>query len=133
MSEIPRNNADSPEKRGEELEKIEAKLSREEIIALGNEICERGEVFEFTGIEPVAYQKMKTTDEAYPGFSTNTDEIIKLLTAQGMKLVPQAKHNGQFFILPAESNSMDDCISPEGLVIGDAMPEDLKRFISSLK
>ena len=115
-------------------EKSEGKLSREEIISLGNEICERGEIFPFPGVESTAYAKMKATDEAYPGFSTDTDEIIRRLTKEGMKLVPQANGNGQFFILPAESNNIeDDSIPPEYLVVNDAMNEDLKRFILSLK
>ena len=127
MSEFFRGNEDS-------AEKSEGNLSREEVVALGNEVCERGEIFPFPGVESVAEAKMKAVDEAYPGFTTPTDKILERLTKEGMKLVPQSKGNGQFFILPAESNNIeDDSIPPEYLVVNDAMNEDLKRFILSLK
>jgi len=127
MSEFFRGNEDS-------AEKSEGNLSREEVVALGNEVCERGEIFPFPGVESVAEAKMKATDEAYPGFTTPTDKILERLAKEGMKLVPQANGNGQFFILPAESNNIeDDSIPPEYLVVNDAMNEDRKRFILSLK
>ena len=115
-------------------EESEEKLSREKIVTLGNELCEEGETFPFSGIELSAYEIMKKADEEYPGFTTLVDEIVERLTKEGMKIVPQKHQNGQFFILPAQSDNIEmDSISPEQLIIAESMPENLKKLILAFK
>jgi hypothetical protein len=111
------------------LEKESTK--KEKIISLAAELFESNETFAFSGIDPEAYSKMKTSDEEYPGYTTPIDEIIEGLKSEGMKVVlGKNPQSGNVYILPSGSSDIEmDNISPRQLQISDETDEKLKALI----
>lgn len=119
---------DSPQD-GEKVDRVG------EIITLAKEIIEANEVLPFPGLNPEDYVKMKATDEEYPGYTTSTDEIIRRLTNEGMKIV-FGKHpeSGNVYVLPAGSDNIEmDSISPRQLLAGSIEDQRLIALISKIK
>ena len=91
------------------------------------------EIFPFPGIKKEAYARMKADDEEYPGYTTPTDEVIKRLKSEGIKVVLSTtdRLSGNVFILPTTSDNieMDGCIPLKNFQIVDGMDERLRELI----
>jgi hypothetical protein len=117
-----------------EQPKSEVELQAErnrEIILLAKELSASGEVFPFTDINPSAYERIKSDDAEYPGMTTPIDEIIRKCFTAGVKVVlAKDPESGNFFILPAESNDVEnDAILPRSIEIKPGMDARLIRLI----
>ncbi len=110
---------------------------RKEYILLAEKLRQYPEPIPFPGIEDEWYAKLKKDDEAFPGFTTPTDEILSRMKTEGIK-VAFGKHpdSGNVFILPYLSTIEDietDMLFPYHLTIADGLDEDLKALILSSK
>ncbi len=105
--------------------------TRKEMIALARELSERGEVFPFPGIDLRVYKNRRAGEEAYPGYSTPIDELLRRFRMEGMKVVLGAHpESGNIYILPAQSNDIEnDQLIPRQLYIDERMDPRLKRLI----
>lgn len=115
--------------RGETMKQVQ----KREIIILSQELG--GEIFLFPGLDPSQYQKLKATDEKYPGFVTPIDELLKRFEEEGMKVVfGDHPASANVFVLPSRSTDIEsDSISPQDLQINGRMSEKLKKLIEILR
>src|SRR4051812_35257229 len=90
---------------------------KERLISLAKELFESNETFSFPGIDPETYEKMKASDEEYPGFTAPIDEKIERFKKEGMKVIlGKNPETGNVYILPAGSTDIEmDGISPREL------------------
>jgi len=104
---------------------------RAEIIELAIELEKSQEVFPFPGIEQSAYEELKASDEAYPGYTTPTDEIISRMKSVGIDIdLGDHPESGNVFILPADSvNIAQDSLAPRHLMIDNIEDARLKRLV----
>lgn len=124
-----------------EAEKAETKIKnerekrRKRIIALAKELNESQESFPFPGIDADSYQKLKATDEEFPGFTTPIDELIQRFITEGIKVVSgDDPESGNVFILPFGSNDIEsDSISPKQLQPDESMDSRLGKLILEIK
>lgn len=104
---------------------------KEKIIALGKELYESKEEFDFIGLTDEAFSKMKADEEEYPGYTTPIGELMKRLSNVGMKVVlGKNPESGNVYILPVDSDNIEmDSISPKQLRMYDEMGDKLKELI----
>ena len=126
---MPKMKAVSAVAEVSEVEKEPTK--KEKIIALGKELYESQEEFEFTGLTDEAFSKMRADEKEYPGYTTPIGELMKKFSNVGMKVVlGKNPESGNVYILPVDSDNIEmDSISPKQLRINDAMSEKLKELI----
>ncbi len=108
-------------------------MQREEFLALGRELSERKERMLFPGIDPEAYAAAKENDEAFPGYVTPIDDLLRRLEAEGMKVVlSDQAGNLDVFIMPFASGDIAvDTLLPRHLSLAAEMEEPLRRLISA--
>jgi hypothetical protein len=119
----------------EQFEATTRERAKKEYIALAKELHESKEVYPFPGIDPESYQTIKAEDQEYPGYTTPIDEILEKLKAQGMKVVLSTSdpESGNIFILPSQSEDMDDSLFPKHLTLSGGMDDKIKRLILAHK
>lgn len=103
--------------------------------ALVMEFIERNESFPFPGIDPIAYLKMKATDEEFPGYTIPIDDLIKRFESEGMKVaLGKEPGSNNIYVLPLGSNDIEsDGISLNQLQTNKMMDVRLEELISLAK
>lgn len=98
---------------------------------LAMELIESNESLSFPGLNTESYEILKKDEEAYPGFSTPIDEIIKMCEEQGIKIEMGKNPDGSnMFLLPKNSNNVDDSLRFKHLNIDAIENEKLKKLAS---
>jgi len=94
---------------------------------------EKQERIAFPGIDARAYEKIKASEEEYPGYTTPIDELIERFKTEGIKVFPQKYYNGDFYILPGGSDNIEkDGVSPQHFYNSGAVDDKLRKLISKI-
>jgi len=104
---------------------------RQKKIEMALELAESGEIFPFPGITSSSYEKMKTDEEEFPGYTTPIDELIARFQNEGMKVVlGKNPDSGNIYILPAGSDDIEmDSVFPRQLFPSENLDERLLDLI----
>ncbi len=108
----------------------EKKRVLERIISLAQQIAEKGEVYQFPGIETKSHETLKADDDEYPGYTTHVDVILERMKSEGIKIV-QANNpqSGNVFAMPAQSNDMSDSILINHLQVSDHLTKEVQELL----
>jgi hypothetical protein len=109
------------------IEKV-VENKHKEYIDVALELAKNPEGFTFPGITEESYVIIKKNDEECAGFVTPIDDILEKMKTQGMKIL-FGKDQSNVFLLPKDSDNMDDSIMPKFLVVNDEMEDNLKKLI----
>lgn len=104
----------------------------QEKIRLYKELVESGEVFDFKGLDPEWYEKMKKADEEDElGFTTPTDELIQRAQEYGFRFIQgNGPDSGNVFIIPNDSEDIiKDSILVDRLDLNKTEDLRIRRLI----
>lgn len=112
-------------------ENIEGEECVNEKVQLASELIEKGETFEFPGINYESHANLKEAEEQYPAPVTPIDELIIRFENEGIKIT-LGKHpeSGNVFVLPANSDDVvSDSIFPRDLDLAGVNDSILRELI----
>lgn len=120
------------EKPPQKQEDNEKELKHQEKLRIYKELVESGEVFDFKGLDPEWYEKMKKADEEDEwGFTTPTDELIQRAQEYGFRFIQgNGPESGNVFIIPNDSSDIvKDSILVDRLDINKVEDPRIARLI----
>lgn len=130
------NQANRSEDMSTQREGMREIVDRTGEIALAKELSGSGEIFPFPGLNPDAYLKLKTDEDALADYGipieiASIDETIRRLADEGMKVVlGKNPETDNIYILPAQSNNIErDSVLPKSLRVVEGMDARLRELI----
>lgn len=102
-------------------------------VELAKELMESNEELDFPGLNIESYNTLKSEEKEYPGFATPIDEIIIKCEDQGLKIEIGSNPDGSnMFLLPAESDNLDDSLRFKHLNLNSINNETFKKLANLL-
>lgn len=102
-------------------------------LTLAMELIECNESLSFPGLNIESYNTLKAEEEEYPGSATPIDEIIKKCEEQGIRIeLGKNPDGGNMFLLPKDSDDLDDSFKFKHLNIDAIENEKLKKLAELL-
>lgn len=100
--------------------------------ALAERIREKEQGFPYPGLRQESYVKLKAESDEFPEIMTPIDDLVQMLTEQGMQVV--VEDNGNVFIVPlytepTANNIRDYSVFPKDLEVVPEMDPDLRELI----
>jgi len=123
-------------------------VSREQMerdfVVLAKNLAESGKAFDFPGLDPGSYAKLKAGENALqepagiiPADIMPIDDLIERFTSEGIKVVLGTdQESGNVFIVPAKCGDDDivgNSVFPRHLRVISDMDEDLNNLVAMSK